>query len=485
MIETTILNNLVVDEEYCRAVIPFLKEDYFSNAPNKIVYTMIKEFIDKYNSLPTQKILALEAEKLSVSQEQYQEVVEVISEIHPDPLTNRDWLMDETEKHCQDRAILNAIKESINIIDGNSKDKKDKGSIPQILTEALSVSFDSNIGHDFLENFETRYDFYHKTESRIPFDLEMFNKITRGGLVRKSLNVILAGTGVGKTLFMTHCASANLLQGKNVLYITMEMAEEKIAERIDANILNITVDELQELPKESYAKRMNQLKSRVKGKLIIKEYPTSAAGAGHFRHLLQELKLKKNFSPDIIYIDYLNICMSSRLKLGSSINSYLYIKAIAEELRGLAVEFNLPVVTATQTNRDGYSSSDPGLENTSESFGLPATADFMFALVSNDELEALDQLLVIQLKNRYNDPTRDKRFVIGIHRAKMRLYDVENSAQDDIMVDNKYKGGKKKPAEDKPVMDNADFGQRWDEDDSMKFMTKKAGKKDFSGLKIS
>ena len=478
MIEKTILDNLVLNNEYCRAVLPFIKEEYFVDNSNKVIFGLVRKFIDEYNNLPNKTTLLMEADKLSIGSDQHTGIISAINSIQEDNTIDKQWLFDQTEKYCQDRALYNAIKESINIIDGNTKDKKDKGSIPEILSEALSVSFDTNIGHDFLENFQERYEFYHRAESKLEFDLEMFNKITRGGIVKKSLNVILAGTGVGKTLFMTHCAASHLALGKNVLYITMEMAEEKIAERIDANLLNVTVDELQELPHDAYEKKILKMKNKVKGRLIIKEYPTSAAGSGHFRHLLQELRLKKSFTPDVIYIDYLNICMSTRLKLGSSINSYLYIKAIAEELRGLAVEFKVPIITATQTNREGFASSDPGLENTSESFGLPATADFMFALVTTEELEGLNQLMVIQLKNRYNDPTKYKRFVIGIDRARMKLYDVENSAQTNVMKDHKYNS-------DKPVMDNASFGERWDEESKMKFTTKKQGKKDFSSLKIS
>jgi len=474
MIEETILNHIVTNDEFCRKVLPFLKEEYFVTPSNKILFNVVKNFIDAYNSVPNKVTLMLEVDKLSVNEDQYKEVIETIDKIQDDPKVDQQWLVDQTEKYCQDRAIFNAIRESITIIDGGNKDKKDKGAIPQILTDALSVSFDTSIGHDFLENAEDRYEFYHKAESKLEFDLEMFNKITRGGIPKKSLNVILAGTGVGKTLFMTHCAAGHLSLGKNVLYITMEMAEERIAERIDANRLNLTMDELHELPKESYLKKIENLKKKTNGRLIVKEYPTSAAGAGHFRHLINELKIKKNFLPDVIYIDYINICMSMRLKLGSSINTYSYIKAIAEEIRGLAVEYNVPIFTATQTNRDGYSNSDPGLENTSESFGLPATADMMFALVSNEDMEAIGQMMVIQLKNRYNDVNKDKRFVIGIERAKMKLYDVESHAQDQVMSEPKYKGKKN----DTPVMDNSSFGT---ED---KFMSRGVAKRDFAGLKL-
>ena len=481
MIEETILSNLVLNDKYCRAVIPFIKDEYFADQNSRTLFQVIKQFMDEYQSIPNKIALMLQVDTLAITEESNKVICKMIDDMHDDPKADLQFLIDSTEKYCQDRAIFNAIKEAITIIDGHQNDKRDKGSIPAILSEALSVSFDTNIGHDFLENYQERYDFYHKAESKLPFDLDMLNKITKGGLVKKSLNVILAGTGVGKTLFMTHTAASHLKQGKNVLYITMEMAEEKIAERIDANLLNITIDELQELPKESYVVKMEKLKSKLHGRLIVKEYPTSAAGAGHFRHLLNELKLKKGFVPDVVYIDYINICSSSRLKLGSSINSYLYVKAIAEEIRALAIEFNTTIITATQTNREGFSSSDPGLENTSESFGLPATADLMFALVTSEELDQLNQLMVIQLKNRYNDLTRYKRFVIGIDRPRMKLYDCENSAQDDLMKEGK---ATKYQEQDRPVMDKSSFGERWEEDSKPDFR-KRGGKRNFSDLKIS
>ena len=484
-LEQTILKNLIYNDEYLRKVLPFIKTDYFTDRTDRTIFNEISKFVEDYNSTPTIEALELAVkERRNLSDDEVEKCETCLQEIvkFKDEQSKIDWLVDKTEKFCQEKAIYNAVLGSISILDGKDK-TQDKGSIPKLLSDALAVSFDNSVGHDYLENSDERFEFYHRKEERIPFDLEYFNKITKGGLPVKTLNIALAGTGVGKSLFMCHVAAGCLSQGKNVLYITLEMAEEKIAERIDANLLNVTVDELQELPKESYEKKIHKLKGNVKGRLIIKEYPTSSAGSNHFRHLLNELKIKKNFIPDVIYIDYLNICMSSRLKLGSSINSYLYVKAIAEELRGLAVEFNVPIISATQTNREGFASSDPGLENTSESFGLPATADFMFALVSNDDLENLGQLLVIQLKNRYNDPTKNKRFVIGIDRARMKLYDVEASAQDDITVDNKYKGGKANS--DKSVMDNTAFGERFEEDSKMKFMTKVAGRRDFSGLKIS
>jgi hypothetical protein len=403
-----------------------------------------------------------------------------INTLKADLNTSIDWLTDETEKFCQEKAVYNAIMDSIKIID--KKDvKRSKGSIPQILTEALAVSFDTNIGHDFIEDSDRRYAFYHLKEEKIDFDLEFFNKITKGGLSRKTLNIILASTGVGKTMFMTHCASHNLTVGKNVLYITMEMSEERIAERIDANLMDMTIDDLKELPKEYFDKKISKIREKTRGKLIVKEYPTAAAGSAHFRHLIQELRIKKNFIPDIIYIDYLNICASARMKMGGTVNSYMYVKAIAEELRGLAVEFDLPIISATQSNRDAYNSSDVGLDNTSESFALPATADLMFALISTEELEGLNQILVKQLKNRYDDPANNRRFVIGVNKAKMKFYDVEQSAQQDILDGPRSK----KKNEDKPVMDNSKFGERYNEEETMRFVTKKAGRKDFSGLKIS
>lgn len=447
MIEKQILSRLIHDEDFLRKTLPFLKPDYFNNRIDKAVYGLIDDFVKRYNKLPSKTALVVESDSTSgYNQDEYEEMVARIGELQEDSTTDQQWLLDQTEKFCQDRAIYNAIMSSIQILDGRDV-KNSKGNIPQILSEALAVSFDTNIGHDFLEDFADRYDFYHKKEHRIPFDLEYFNRITKGGLPNKTLNVALAGTGVGKSLFMCHCAAANLSAGHNVLYITLEMSEEKIAERIDANLLNVQVDELTVLPKEAYEKKVNRVKEKTTGKLIIKEYPTASAGANHFRHLLNELRLKRSFTPDIIYIDYLNICISSRLKHGSNVNSYTYIKSIAEELRGLAVEFVVPIVTATQTTRSGYSNSDVGLEDTSESFGLPATADLMFALISTEELQDLGQIMVKQLKNRYNDPSTHRKFVIGVDRPKMKLYDVEQHAQDDIVDDG-------------PAFDKTDTGKR-------------------------
>jgi len=455
-IENIILSKLVRDEEYLRKVIPFLKQDYFQDKTERVVYNLINNYVTDYNNTPTTSALAIEAQKLdSVSSEEFSDICTYIGEIEiNDPEVNNEWLLDQTETFCQDKAIYNAIHDSIQILDDKTG-KLSKGSIPQILSDALAVSFDTNIGHDFLEDFEARYDFYHHKEARIPFDLEYFNSITKGGVPKKTLNIALAGTGVGKSLFMCHCAAANLTHGLNVLYITMEMAEEKIAERIDANLLNVTIDELSVLPKDAYDKKVNRVKSKTTGKLIIKEYPTACAGSANFRHLLNELKIKKSFVPDVIYIDYLNICISSRIKNASNVNSYSYIKAIAEELRGLAVEFNVPIFSATQTTRSGFTNTDPGLEDTSESFGLPATADFMFALVTSEELQDLGQMMVKQLKNRYNDPSFNRKFVIGVDRTRMKLYDVEQSAQEDII--------------DGPRFDSSGFGERQGEEIGKKF----------------
>lgn len=470
-IEMTVLRHLIHDEDFARKVLPFVSDKYFSDATEKLIYSCISQFMEKYNSLPSREALSIEiGGSKNLGEKEYQAAVEAIQGLTvPDPV-DKAWLLDATEKFCQERAIYNAIMDSISILDGKDKDHG-KGSIPEILTSALGVSFDTHIGHDLIDDFAERYDFYHRVEEKVPFDLELMNKITRGGLSRKSLNIILAGTGVGKSLAMCHMAAANLMLGKNVLYITMEMAEEKIAERIDANLLNVPIPDLQALPRDIYEKKIAGIRAKTTGKLIIKEYPTASAHAGHFRHLLNELNLKRSFMPDIIYIDYLNICMSSRIKTGSNVNSYTYIKAIAEELRGLAVERNVPIVSATQTTRSGYSSSDVDLTDTSESFGLPATADFMIALISTEELQDLSQFMVKQLKNRYNDPAANRRFVVGVDREKMRLYDVEQSAQSDIM-------------EDRPVMDKTNFGQRRDEEDKMGWVTKKMGRKDFSGLKV-
>jgi len=439
MIEKLILSNLLSNEEYGRKAIPFLKSEYFVERSIKALYDGIDTFVKTYNKFPNKEALTIELDSNKEISSYYDEVVVLINELEQQPNDNMDWLVDQTEKFCQDKAIYNAIMKSIQILDSD-KEKVGKGAIPQILSDALAVSFDSHIGHDFLEDSASRYDFYHRRETRVPFDLDYLNKITKGGLPNKTLNVILAGTGVGKSLFMCHCAANALIQGRNVLYITMEMAEERIAERIDANLLNIPLDQLEYLPKPIMMTKVNDIANKTNGKLIIKEYPTGQANCSHFRALLNELKLKKSFVPEIIFIDYLNICASARMKgMGGSINSYTYIKAIAEEMRGLAVEFNLPIMSATQTTRSGFGSSDPGLEDTSESFGLPATADLMFALISNDELAQQGHILVKQLKNRYNDPNLYKRFVIKVDRSRMKLEDApdaeENLVQDGPIID--------------------------------------------------
>jgi archaellum biogenesis ATPase FlaH len=430
-LQTTILRNLINNESFTRKVIPFLKKDYFEGS-QRIVFDQIISFVGKYNKLPTGEALSIEMEAQDISDGQYGEAVSIIKEVAIPQEISLEWLIENTEKWCQDRAIHLAIMKSINILDGKDPEHT-KNALPELLSDALSVGFDNNVGHDYIDDFQTRYEFYHRQEERIPFDLDYFNTITKGGLPNKTLNIALAGTGVGKSLFMCHVAGSVLSQGKNALYITMEMAEERIAERVDANLMNTPIDQLPNLSKDMFGNKVAQIANKSHGKLVIKEYPTGAAHVGHFRALMKELQLKKNFKPDIVFIDYLNICASSRMKgMGGAINSYSYIKAIAEEIRGLAVEFNVPIVSATQTTRSGYSNSDVGLEDTSESFGLPATADLMFALISNEELEGLGQILVKQLKNRYNDPSSNKRFVIGVDRSKMKLYDVEQSAQNII-----------------------------------------------------
>ena len=431
-IETTILSNLIHNEDYTRKAIPFIKEEYFQDQVEKVIYKTIWDYVDRYKNNPDVEALLIEIGKATYTDDQYKSATDYLSEKITESKVELQWLLDETEQWCKDKAIYQAILNGIQIIDGKDKDKTPE-AIPTILTEALSVSFDTHIGHDYLEQSIDRYEFYHTVEDKIPFDLDYFNRITKGGLPKKTLNVCLAGTGVGKSLFMCHSASATLMQGKNVLYITLEMAEEKIAERIDANLMNISMEDLHDLPRHMYEDRFGKVQKKTHGRLIVKEYPTASAHCGHFRSLLNELALKKDFKPDIIYVDYLNICASSRFRASAAVNSYTYIKAIAEELRGLAVECNLPIVSATQTTRTGFVSTDIGLEDTSESFGLPATADFMFALISTEELEGLNQMLVKQLKNRYNDPTTNKRFIIGVDRAKMKLYDVSLTAQTDLV----------------------------------------------------
>lgn len=444
-IEKTILSNLLFNEEYTRKVLPFIKDEYFRDSNQKLAFKLIQDYIGKYNALPSKEALRIDLQnRNNISEMSFKEVNDIIDHLENDNKTSSSWLIEHTEKFCQDQALFNAISKSIQLISGDDKVDISKGAIPELLSTALSVSFDTNIGHDLVDDWERRFDLYHTKESKIAFNLDYFNKITKGGLSKKTLNICLAGTGVGKSMFMCHCAAGNLIDGLNVLYITLEMAEERIAERIDANLMNVAIDELSVLPKDVYEKKIEKIKSKTIGKLIIKEYPTASAGANNFRYLLNELKLKKNFKPDIIYVDYLNICNSSRLKVGSNVNSYLYIKAIAEELRGLAVEHNLPIVSATQTNRTGYTNSDVGLEDTSESFGLPATADFMFAIISNEQLANLNQLLVKQLKNRYSDPNMNRKFIVGVDRSKMKLYNVEQSAQRDIIDDAPAQNNKTK-----------------------------------------
>ena len=445
-IERTTLSNLVYNENYTRKVLPFLKSEYFSDRQERIVFEEISKFVEKFNNRPTKQALSIELDKRKdLNDDEFKKVLEVVETLS-DAEVDLNWLVETTEKFCKEKAVYNAVLESIKIIDGKDKQKQ-IDAIPDVLSDALAVAFDQHIGHDYVDDGEGRYEFYHKKEEKIEFDLDYFNKITKGGLPQKTLNVALAGTGVGKSLFMCHFASTLLMQGKNVLYITLEMAEEKIAERIDANLMNVTMDELRQLPKKMFEDRLTKIQSKTNGKLIIKEYPTASAHAGHFRALIKELALKKSFKPDIIFVDYLNICASSRFKGNANVGSYFYIKAIAEELRGLAVENNLPIVSATQTTRGGYSNSDIGMEDTSESFALPATADFMFALISTEELEKLNQIMVKQLKNRYNDPNMNKRFVIGVDRGKMKLYDCEQEAQEDI-IDNGQD-------DDKPLFDKS------------------------------
>ena len=446
-LEQTILRNLLTDENYMRKVLPFIKPDYFEGV-YRILFKEAGKYVGKYNKLPTAESFKIELDQTDkLTGEQYTMAVDILPQLFTGEQIDNQWLLDTTEKWCQDRAIYNAIMESISIIDGKHESLT-KGALPDLLSKALGVAFDTNVGHDYIENQEERYEFYHKEEDRLPFDLEYFNNITKGGIPSKTLNIALAGTGVGKSLFMCHVAASSLVEGRNVLYITMEMAEERIAERIDANLLNVPIDQLSNMSRDMFKNKVEDIARKTTGKLIVKEYPTGSAHAGHFRALLNELKLKRQFEPDIIFIDYLNICASSRMKgMGGAINSYNYIKAIAEELRGLAVEFDVPVFSATQTTRSGYSNSDVGLEDTSESFGLPATADLMFALISTEELENLGQMMVKQLKNRYNDPTLHKRFVIGVDRSKMRLYDVD--AQEQTLTD------------DTPVFDKTEAGERF------------------------
>ena len=453
----TILKNLIHNETYTRQVLPFIQPDYFEERIDRIVFEEISKFLDKYDKTPTKEVLHIEVEKrVDVTEEEYKSVEQLISALDTGESESK-WLLDTTEEWCKSRAIYLALIKSIQIADGQDEHKKPE-AIPNILSDALAVGFDQHVGHDYIGDSDDRFAYYHRVENKIPFDLEYLNKITSGGISDKTLTIALAGTGVGKSLFMCHHASSVLLQGKNVLYITMEMAEEKIAERIDANLLDTNIKDIQELPEKIFNKKITNISKKTEGKLIVKEYPTASAHCGHFKSLLQELKLKKSFAPDIIFVDYLNICASSRYRSAVNVNSYSYVKAIAEELRGLAVEFSLPIVSATQTTRSGFASSDPNLTDTSESFGLPATADLMFALISTEELEGLNQIMVKQLKNRYNDPTINKRFVLGIDRAKMRLYDVEQGAQQDIVEDIEVvQHNKKEQSQSKSKFDDFKF----------------------------
>ena len=447
-IETIVLSNLITNEDYCRKVLPFLTREYFHEDVEGTLFTIVKDHITEYNTLPSLEIVALTLNELPLAEHIHKMGMEYLKELSGIEKDSK-WLLDKTEEFCQEKALHNAIMKSIQVLNGTDK-QLTKGAIPQLLSDALGVSFDTHIGHDWLDDFAVRFDFYHLVEKRIAFDLEYFNLITNGGLPNKTLTCILAGTGVGKSLFMCHMAATNLMDGKKVLYITAEMAEERIAERIDANLLDVNIKDLENLDRATYEKKVAKIRDKTEGRLIIKEYPTATANVGHIRYLLNELKLKRKFIPDIIYIDYLNIMCSQRLKYGANVNSYLYIKSIAEELRGLAVEKDVPIVTATQTTRSGSTNSDPGLEDTSESFGLPATVDFMFAVISSEELTSLNQLMVKQLKNRFNDLLSNRRFVVGVDRSKMRLYDVEQSAQDDVSY------------EDRPVMDTGSIGERID-----------------------
>ena len=454
-IEQTILTNLIYNEQYTRKVLPFIKGDYFSDRTERTVFEEIQKFVDKYNDLPNRNALEVELDSRNdLNEDDYKRVLSVVKTLEEDDNANFDWLVETTEDFCKDKAVYNAIVDGIKIIDGKDKERG-VDSLPSILTEALAVGFDNRVGHDYLCDADSRFEFYHKVEDKIPFDLDFFNRITKGGLPQKTLNIALAGTGVGKSLFMCHMAANCLSQNRSVLYITLEMAEERIAERIDANLMNISIDDLHELPKQMYDDKMKAITQKTTGQLIIKEYPTASAHSNHFRGLIKELAIKRSFKPDIIFIDYLNICASSRFKANGNVNSYMYIKAIAEELRGLAVETNVPIMSATQTTRSGFSNSDVGLEDTSESFGLPATADLMFALISNEELDELNQIAVKQLKNRYNDPTTNKRFVIGIDRAKMKLYDVEDAAQQGLADSNQDTLAQ-------PVFDLTDFASETD-----------------------
>lgn len=465
MLEKTILSNLIYNEEFCRKVFPYIKEEYFEENNLKKIFTTFAEYVNEYKSPPSIEALKISIDhRKDLNEQSFKEVNTVIDELKVDDKTNHDWLVSETEKFCQDKDLYNSIRKAILILDGQDK-TNDKGAIPQLLSDSLGISFDTHIGHDFLEDFESRFEFYHRKEERLEFDIELLNKITKGGLPRKSMTVLLATTGGGKSLVKCHMAATSLMYGRNVLYITMEMAEEKISQRIDANLLDVTLDELVEMPKEVYDRKINRIKDKTTGKLIVKEYPTGSAHAGHFRHMLNELKMKKNFMPDIIFVDYLNICASSRVKGAAAANSYTLVKSIAEEIRGLAMEFNVPIVTSSQFNRSGYDNSDVDLTNTSESMGITHTADAIFALITSEELESMGQLMIKQLKNRWGDLSYYRRFVIGVDRSRMKLFNLEESAQNNIQTEGKTKDskfGKSDKQEDKPTFDSSAFGEEWD-----------------------
>ena len=461
MLEKTILSNLILNEEYSRKVYPYLKEDYFDDISLRKIFQTCSEYVEKYKEPPSKEALKLAIDKRKdLSEDAHKQVHETINDLVVDKNTNTNFLLDETEKFCQDKDLYNAIRKSILILDGQDKEF-DKGEIPRLLSDSLGISFDGSVGHDFLNDFEDRYEHYHRKEERIPFDIDIFNKITKGGLPRKSMTVLLATTGGGKSLLKCHMAANHLMYGKNVLYITMEMAEEEIGRRIDANIMDITIDEVKEIPRDVFEKRMNRYKTKTTGKLVIKEYPTGSVHAGHFRHLLNELRLKKNFQPDVIFVDYLNICSSSRVKGAASANSYTLVKSIAEEVRGLAMEFNCAVVTSSQFNRDGYGNSDVDLTNTSESMGITHTADCILGLVTSEQLDELGQLMIKQLKNRWGDLGYYRRFLVGIDRSKMKIYELEESAQKNINIDGNGGGNSgKKYSDDTPMFDKTDIGQR-------------------------
>lgn len=478
MLETIILSNLLYNEDYTRKVFPYIKEEYFDDNSLKKIFSSLQNYINEYKEPPSIEALKITIDsRKDLNEQSFKEIGKIVDELKIDNKTNQEWLIAETEKFCQDKDLYNSIRKAILILDGQDKEY-DKGAIPSLLSDSLGISFDTNIGHDFLEDYESRYDFYHRKEERLEFDIELLNKITKGGLPRKSMTVLLATTGGGKSLVKCHMAATNLMYGKNVLYITMEMAEEKISQRIDANLLDVTLDELSEMPKHTYQRKINRIKEKTTGKLIVKEYPTGSAHAGHFRHMINELRLKKNFTPDIIFIDYLNICASSRVKGAAAANSYTLVKSIAEEIRGLSMEFNVPIVTSSQFNRSGYDNSDVDLTNTSESMGITHTADAIFALITSEELESMGQLMIKQLKNRWSDLGYYRRFVIGVDRSKMKIFNLEESAQNNIQVETKdsnkkgfIKKDKKNAKEEESVFDNTAISENWNTES--KFTKKK------------